>query len=226
MDTPQMLEVSRQLSAALKPADLDQTLSNITAAAVEVLPEVKYASITVKHADDRLETFAATDPVILDIDAFQYSLREGPCYEAATDTVHLTAPNLDRDTRFPNYAPHAVSLGVHAQAGIRLFETEQSNGALNLYSDTPGSFEDFDALSELFAHQAAVALAYAREVGHLQTAVKSRQMIGQAVGIVMERFQLDEAHAFAFLARISSHRNIKLRLVAQAFIDEGKNAPA
>jgi GAF domain-containing protein len=219
-----MLEISRRLSAALTPADLDLTLANITDAAVEVLPEVKYASITVLHGDGRLETFAATDDLILDIDATQYELREGPCYEAAVDTAHLMAPYLADDARFPRYAPVAVSSGIQAQAGIRLFDAPRSQGALNLYAETPGSFQAFDAISELFAHQSAVALAYARHVENLQQAIESRQRIGQAVGVVMERFHLDDARAFAFLARLSSHQNVKVRVIADRMLAETSEA--
>lgn len=221
-----MLGISRRLSAALRPADLDQTLANITAAAVEVLPEVTYSSITVKHADGRLETFAPTHEVLRDIDAAQYELQEGPCYEAAVDTVHITAPFLSDDPRFPRYAPIATSVGIRAQAGIRLFDAPKSNGALNLYAEEPGAFQDFEALSDLFAHQSAMAIAHARHIGNLESAVQSRQLIGQAVGIVMERFQLDDARAFAFLARLSSHENIKLRNVAQRLIDESNRSRA
>jgi hypothetical protein len=222
MDTDQMLEVSRRLSAALTPADLDRTLANITAAAVAVLPEVTSSSITVKHADGRLETFAPTDELLRDVDAAQYELQEGPCYEAAVDAVHITAPRLADDPRFPRYAPVAASFGIRAQAGIRLFDAPESNGALNLYAEEPGAFQDLDAVGELFAHQSAVALAYARQVGHLENAIQTRQLIGQAVGVVMERYRMDDARAFAFLARLSSHENIKMRDVARRLLDESK----
>lgn len=220
MDPRQLLETSQRLSAALTPAALDETLANITAAAVEVLPDVQYASITVRHGDGRLETFAPTDQMLRDLDAAQYELQQGPCYESATDSVHVTAPRLAEDERFPRYAPVAVAEGIQAQAGIRLFDTSDSNGALNLYSEKVGTFEDFDDLGELFAHQSATALAYAREISDLKSAVKSRQLIGQAVGVVMERFKLDDARAFAFLARLSSHQNVKVRVIAQRLVDE------
>src|SRR4051794_10724587 len=117
VDASQILDISRRLSAALSPADLDVTLANITSAAVEVLPQVKYASITVKHADGRLETFAPTHDLIREIDAAQYELQEGPCYQAAVETSHLEAPRLAEDSRFPRYGPVAVSYGIQAQAG-------------------------------------------------------------------------------------------------------------
>lgn len=220
MDAHQFLEVSRRLSAALTPTDLDRTLAAVTEAAVEVLPEVQYASITVRHDDGRLETCAPTDDMLLGLDAAQYELQEGPCYEAASDSVHITSPHLAEDTRFPRYAPIAVAAGVQAQAGIRLFDAHTSNGALNLYSEKPGAFEDLGAIGELFRHQSAMALAYAREISDLQNAVKSRQLIGQAVGVVMERYHFDDARAFAFLARLSSHQNVKLRLVAQRLVED------
>jgi hypothetical protein len=215
-----IVDASRRLAAALVPGDLDRTLERITAAAVDVLPEVEHASITVKHADGRLETVAPTGEVILELDAAQYELREGPCYEAAVETIHVTAPDLSQDVRFPRYARVALAAGVRAQAGIRLFEAPSSDGALNLYSSETGSFSDLGALGELFAHQSAVALSYARQVSQLQEALQTRQLIGQAVGVTMERFTLDEARAFSFLMRISQDTNVKLRAVAERLLAE------
>jgi hypothetical protein len=218
MTDDRFLEASRALAASLRPGDLDATLANITAAAVEVLPDVQASSITIKHADGRLETVAPTHDYLLDLDAAQYDLQEGPCYEAAVDTVHVTSPDLGSDARFPRYAPVALRAGILAQAGIRLFDAPASNGALNLYSDTVGAFADLGVLSQLFLHHSAVALDYARQIDQLQEAVTSRQLIGQAVGMVMERYGVDEARAFGFLTRLSSHENLKLRVVAQRFI--------
>lgn len=213
-----MLETARRLSAALSPGDLDHTLSQITAAAVEVLPDVRYASLTVQHADGSIETVAPTDDLLCDLDAAQYELREGPCYEAAVETVHVISPNLAADERFPRYSEVALAAGVRAQAGVRLFENPKSQGALNLYSLNVGAFEDLGSLSDLFAHQAAMAIRYAHEIANLQEAVRTRKTIGQAIGIVMERYGLTDERAFAFLTRLSQHRNVKLRLVAQEII--------
>jgi hypothetical protein len=220
MDDYGLIEQVRRLTASLAPGDLETTLRRITGAAVEVLPDVTAASITVKHGDGALETYAATEDFLLDVDAAQYELQEGPCYESATDTVHVTAPHLAADERFPRYAPVAVAQGIRAQAGIRLFDAPKSNGALNLYSDREGAFEDLGVLEQLFAHQSAMALDYARQIDQLQEAVRSRQMIGQAVGMVMERYDLKDANAFAVLTRLSMERNVKLRVVAQEILAE------
>jgi hypothetical protein len=218
MSEDRVVKASRRLAAALRPGDLDQTLANITAAAVEVLPDVRWSSLTIKHADGRLETVAPTHDILCEVDAAQYELQEGPCYEAAVDTVHVVASHLAADDRFPRYAPVALRAGIRAQAGIRLFDAPDSNGALNLYSDKVGAFEDLGVLSELFAHHSAVALEYARKIDQLEEAVISRQLIGQAVGIVMERYQVDDARAFGFLTRLSNQENLKLRLVAERVI--------
>jgi hypothetical protein len=218
MDREELVEAARRLSKSLTPGDLDHTLGRITAAAVEVLPQVDYSSITIKHADGRLETAAPTADQLWDLDQAQYKLREGPCYEAAVDTAHIISPNLASDQRFPRYAAVAVAAGIHAQAGISLFDAPKSSGALNLYSQKAGAFEDLSSLSLLFAHQSAMAIEYAQEVHNLQEAVRTRGIIGEAVGILMERYKLTDQRAFAFLTRLSQDSNIKLRVIAQKII--------
>ena len=213
-----MLTVAQRLMETLTPGDLDHTLSRITAAAVESLPDTDYASITILHADGRLETVAPTDELLRGVDAAQYDLREGPCYEAAEDSVHVVSPDLARDERFPRYAVSAVAAGLRAQAGIRLFDAPKSRGALNLYAEKVGAFSDLGALGELFQHQAAMAIDYAREIQNLREAVRTRAMIGTAVGIVMERYHLTDERAFAFLTRLSQDGNVKLREIARRLI--------
>lgn len=219
-DHERILDAVRRLSESLKPGDLDATLQQITDAAVAVLPDVEHASITVWYDDGRLETSVPTDPMLLEVDRQQYELQEGPCYEAATETVHVISPNLAADERFPRYAPAALAQGIKAQAGLRLFETPKSQGALNLYSTRVGAFEDIETVAALFAHQAATAIAYAHEITNLQEALRTRKTIGQALGVLMERYQLTDERAFAFLTRVSQARNVKLRLVAEEMVAE------
>lgn len=114
----------------------------------------------------------------------------------------------------------AVSTGVRAQAAFRLFDHNDKQGALNLYSTTRGAFENVEDAAVLFRSQAAVAISYAHEITNLNEALETRTTIGQAVGIVMERYQLNEERAFAFLTRLSQHRNVKLRRVAEEMVAE------
>ena len=219
-DEPSLLKIAHGLAESLGPGDLDETLSRITAAAVELIPDVSYASITVRHSDGRLETVDATDASLTALDEQQYTLREGPCYEAATDQAQVVSPELANDSRYPSYGPVAVEAGIHAQAAFRLFERSGTEGALNLYAVKPGAFADLDDVASLFQSQAGLALAYAHEVSNLEEALQTRTTIGKAMGIVMERYQLNDERAFAFLTRLSQHRNIKLRLVAEELVSE------
>lgn len=216
-----LLNHARRLAQTLTPGDLEATLSRITDAAVEIVPGVTMASITIRHGDGRLETFAPTDDVLLDLDAKQYELQQGPCYETATDEAYVVSSNLAADSRWPDYTRAALAVGVKAQAGVGLFDAQQFQGALNLYSHDVGAFEDIEPLSALFSHQAAVAISYAREISDLRQAISTRHAIGAAVGVVMERYQLSEERAFAFLARLSQDRNVKLREIAHEFISAG-----
>ncbi len=222
VDDAEVTAVAQRLAGMLGPGDLEDTLRGITAAAVEVLPDVDYASITVRHADGRLQTSAPTHDVLRIVDAAQYQLEEGPCYDTATDVVHVTSPWLATDDRYPRYRSVAVEAGIQAQAGIRLYDADQSSGALNLYSTQPGAFEDLGFLGALFTHQSAVALGYAREIEDLRQALRTRQLIGEAVGIAMERYELADDRAFAFLTRLADHTGVALEDAAAAIVTAGR----
>jgi AmiR/NasT family two-component response regulator len=112
-----------------------------------------------------------------------------------------------------------VQAGIRSQAAIRLFESSKTVGALNLYGRQVGALDHIETVSRLFSHHAAVALSYSIEVKTLGEAVQSRTRIGQAVGIVLERYKIPEAQAFALLARLAQSRNVKLRHIADQMID-------
>jgi GAF domain-containing protein len=218
-DGAEILFASQALLRRLTPADLDATLSNITRAAVEVLPSVHYASITMRHPDGTLDTYAPTDALLTDLDEQQYQLHEGPCYDATTADRYAVSGDLGSDERYPHYGPVAVRAGIRSQAGVRLFENKGTAGGLNLYSRHVGALDTAQTMSRLFSHHAAVALAYSLEVTTLREAVQSRTRIGQAIGIVMERYKLPEQQAFAFLTRTSQNRNLKIRHIADQIIE-------
>ncbi len=216
-----LLETAAKLAEAMTPADLDSTLEAITRTAVEVLPQVQHASITLNPSEGPIETKAPTHDVVVRLDAQQHALREGPCYYAATSQPVVVSGHLGNDERFPNYGPLAADEGLLSQAGLRLFTLRRSQGALNLYSREPEAFGDFDRLAALFTSQAAMAIRYAVEVADLRQAMETRTTIGKAVGIVMERYQLPDDRAFAFLVRLSQGRNVKLRQIAEEIVAAG-----
>ena len=218
MERHDLVEAAEELAAALSAVDLDRTLARVTSAAVEALPDVDYASITVRHADGTLETVTPTDPALCDLDARQYELEEGPCFEAATEVGYVSAPDLARDERYQQYAPTASAAGVAAQVGVRLYDAPTSKAALNLYSRTVGAFAEFESVAALFARQSATVIEYAREIQALHEAARTRDLVGRAVGIAMERYGLSDHRAFALLTRLSQHHDVALPVVAQAIV--------
>jgi GAF domain-containing protein len=133
----------------------------------------------------------------------------------------MVASELRHDQRWPHYVPRAVAQGVRSQMGLRLFIESHTLGGLNLYSTQADTIDpDLQHVAELFASHASSALGKARQVQDLETALQARKVIGQAIGMVMERYELNEDRAFQFLVRVSSHSNVKLRDIAQELVDQ------
>jgi len=201
---------------------LDETLAAIAETARISIPGIDHAGISIITPKGGIETRAATDAVVWEFDRIQYDLGEGPCVSAMRETPVVAVPHARHDQRWPVFMPRALKLGLRSQLAVRLFLDEEGTmGALNLYSTSQEEIDpDAEHVAELFASHAAIALHQAREVEHLNQALESRKVIGQALGIVMERYGLDENHAFAFLLRASSTSNIKLRdIAAQLVVD-------
>jgi GAF domain-containing protein len=213
----EVVSALRRSLQRLTPGDLDATLLSIARAAVEALPQVHYAGITLRRRDGTLVSCAMTDILLADLDEQQHRLQEGPCHDAVA-TASFVVSDVGLDERYPNYGPVAVAGGIRSQAAVRLFESKQTVGVLNLYSREAGALDGVAMVSRLFADQAAIALAYSIEITTLREAVQTRARIGQAVGLVMERYKLPERQAFAFLTRMSQTRNVKLRHIADQMI--------
>lgn len=210
--------------AAATPSDCPRpsrriALETLASSAADNIPGADFVSISVRSQDGPVRTVASTDPVAEQADMLQYELHQGPCYAAVTKERFVLVNDLATSTRFPDYGPKAVTLGIGAQAGIQLLNNEETAG-LNLYAQAAGAFDRSTVqLAELFATQAAALLGYAHQVEQLSVALHTRTDIGTAVGILMERYGIDRHQAFAFLARCSQNRNIKVRVLARQVID-------
>ncbi len=187
-------------------------------------------SVTLRH-DGGFTTPVETDPIASKADAFQYEYDEGPCVEATVeDGLGYTASSdLRRDTRWTRFGPAAADLGLHSVFATGMFprDARPRMGALNYYSRTPGGLDRADKDAALvFATHAAVALRGAQAVEaaelratQLAEAVRSRDVIGQAKGILMERRGLTADEAFDTLRRTSQDLNVKLRDLAQTLAE-------
>jgi GAF domain-containing protein len=202
------------------PGSLADTLDAIVRATQLSVPGFEHVGISVVHGDGKIETLAATGQLVWELDTLQYELEEGPCVHAMREQLVVVAENIRHDQRWPRYVPEAVKTGLRAQMAMQLYTHDETLGGLNLYSTASDSI-DPDALmaAEAFATHAALALGHARKESQLNDALNSRTIIGQATGIVMERYKISHERAFQFLVRASSTSNIKLRLVAQELVE-------
>lgn len=205
-------------------SDVQTTLEHIIITARDNVEQATGASITVRHADGTLETVAATDDDVRALDALQYELGEGPCYEAVTDGHVSVSSQLGADPRWPRFGPQAVQRGFRSQMGVRMSHRRGAVTAMNLYAETAGAFTAGDEMLAIFAHHAGVVLDRADQLESMGRALDSREEIGRAVGVVMERYQLSEGRAFEYLVRVSNHSNTKVRAVAAQLLAEIERA--
>jgi hypothetical protein len=209
----------------------DEILARIVEAAVETVPGAEGGGITVTEARSVSSTHVSGNQLHR-LDEIQAELGEGPCISAAdeppADGIIMAADLAGDDAaRWPNFSPRAVELGVRAILSVSLSVDSGRRSSLNLYSGTAGSFdEDAQLTAGLFGLQAAGLLFGADHIAGLDRALQSRDVIGQAKGILMERFDLTDDDAFRMLVSASQDSNIKLIEVARFLIAErGRRTP-
>lgn len=148
---------------------------------------------------------------------------QGPCLSTAREDRTFRTDDLRAETRWPLFAHAAADLGVGSMLSFQLFVQAESLGALNLYARRAHGFDTYDEdTGLLFASHAAVALAGAQHDNHGNLALQERDIIGQAKGILMERYKVDAIGAFAVLVRFSQNSNRKLRDVARSITETGE----
>ncbi|MFC5948678.1 ANTAR domain-containing protein [Pseudonocardia lutea] len=224
---PLALEFVALASALLEATTVADVLERVVRAAKAVVPGADLVSVTVRDPDDGFRTPVETDLLASRLDELQYRLDEGPCVAATRrrggGAVHEA--DLAAAEQFPRFGPAAVELGVRCVLAVGLFPDGDAPrmGALNLYSRRVGgiSAAERDVALVLAAH-ASTALAATRacaaadlETAQLRQALQSRDVIGQAKGILMERRGISAEEAFDILRRTSQSLNVKLAQVAE-----------
>jgi ANTAR domain/GAF domain len=170
-----------------------------------------------------IRTLAATDPVLFTLDQLQVELAEGPCIEARRSHEAAVSNDLTSDSRWPEWSGRAVDeSGLRSLMSFGLFSSGDSAGALILYSRSVDGFDHEDLLeAQVLAAHASVALATQLKERQLHQALETRTVIGQATGILIERFGLTPDQAFAVMRRVSQHHNIKLHALADHLVQTG-----
>ena len=201
---------------------LDETLTEVLASAVRSVPLLEHAGVFVGRAPHFLCT-VTSETGIYGVHSEQAILDEGPCFEAMTTGVTVVSDSLSGERRWPRWTASALAGGVHASVAVPLLWEGRTLGALGLYWDTPHRLDtDTLNLAETCGVTASAIVGWARSAQELQHALVTRQMIGQAVGMLMQRYALSSDAAFRFLRRNSQNANIKLRDVAQRFLETGE----
>jgi GAF domain-containing protein len=216
---------ARDLTAKRSIRDLDRTLDEIVAAAVATVAGADAGGISMTEGGE-ITSRNPTSGSVTKLDRLQGDLREGPCITAIDEppedgTVVVRDLAGADGARWPRFAPHAVDAGYRSIVSCELNAGGRTRAALNLYATQPDAF-DRDALltATLFAAQAAMLLYGSEQAQYLQRAVDSRDLIGQAKGILVERFGVDGDAAFAMLVRSSQDTNMKLVDVARWLVEE------
>lgn len=207
--------------------DVQSTIAGIVETAVHTVPGAVYAGISVFAGRKTMHTPVASADIVYRVDRAQIDVGEGPCLDVLYETHTVSLPDTSDEPRWPRFAALAAELGIGSMLSFRLYVTDQDLGALNVYSPHPAAFTvESERVGLLFAAHAAVAMASAQQVTQLEQAIDTRDLIGQAKGILMERHKLTADQAFALLVRASQHTNTKLAVIAGYLCHTGELPPS
>jgi hypothetical protein len=215
-------ELTRQVRmVSAIPADddvVDGALGLVVALARATVGGADGVSVSLRR-HGRLATVAASDATISEMDASQYATGEGPCVDASVEGRWFHVESLDTESRWPDFIPRAQALGINAILSSPLLASARPVGALNIYSRTVAAFAPEDQeLAAVFATEASTILTGAGvdvtddELAHrLQDALRGREVIAQAQGVLMEREGVDEDRGYTSLLRASLDAKTPLR---------------
>lgn len=204
-------------------ADVTATLQGIVDTAVDTVPGAAYAGISVVARRRLMDTPIVSAAVVAEVDRAQIDVEQGPCLDALYERHTVALPDTAGEPRWPRFAARAAELGIGSMLSFQLYVLRDDLGALNLYARTPRAFgADSERVGRLFAAHAGVAMATAQQVSQLKHAIDTRDLIGQAKGILMERYKLTADQAFALLVRASQHSNTKLTEIASYLCRSGE----
>lgn len=206
----------------------EDMLTHVAEFAVRAIPGAEGAGLTLFH-EHGPDTVVASSPFVREVDALQYGLGEGPCITAAAERRTVRSGSLATDPGWPRFGAEVDALGVHSALSLPLIiRRDRVLGSMNVYAHPLDAFDERAAeLGELFAVPAGIsvqngqALTKARRLAaQLQSALTSRAVIDQALGILMSRSGCTAGEAFEKLRVISQGENRKTSVVAQSIVDQ------
>ena len=221
VETLQSLDVLAR-ALAVKDAALQPTLDAIVEAAVKAVPAAFHAGLILVVRGE-MEPQATTGKPPHELDQLQKRVDSGPCIDAARDQQVYRIDDTGSESRWPEFCTAAVPFDVSSMLCIPLWIDERTLGTLSLYSDQRYGFGSQDEpIAALFATLSAIALTGAQRADQLRTAMRNRDVIGQAKGILMERHRVTAEGAFTLLTQASQTVNRKLYAVCQHLVETGE----
>jgi transcriptional regulator with GAF, ATPase, and Fis domain len=226
-DMNQML-ASAVLQMAREPS-VPTTVDRVVHLVTETIDSCDAAALKVfEHGVPSV--LAATDPALRCVLERHVHLGSAPLFDVYRDCDPISIPDLRLETRWPAYANDlSQNLGMHTVYALPLACGDKPSGVLGLYARAVDAFDEDDkAVADIVGAHAAAALADAVGQAQMRAALDSRTVIGQATGVLMERFDLPPDAAFGVLRRLSQAQNLKLRDIATQVVETGRipGAPA
>lgn len=207
--------------------ELTDVLTRVAEFAVSAIPGADGAGLTLLEAGHH-DTIVASAAFVVEVDAIQYGVEQGPCITAAAEARTVRSGSLETEEQWPRFGPRVGELGVHSALSLPLMAGGAVLGAMNVYAHAPDAFTDHAAsIGELFAVPAAIAVQNAqvldqtqRLATQLQAALTNRATIDRAIGLVMGRVGCGPDEAFERLRHISQTENRKVHLVADRIVSD------
>ena len=206
-------------------ADSDTVIAELVEHAAVEIPGARYAGVTVTRNAKHIDTPAATHKWPILLDEIQQLHREGPCLTAAWEEKTIHVADLETDDRFPLYRRDVLEqTPVRAIMAFQLFIADETMGALNVYAEHPHAFDQTSRdIGRIFAAHSSVAWNAARRDEQFKRALSSRDAIGQAKGMIMERYGVDAVRAFELLRKLSQDSNVPLVQVATELVAKAQS---
>ena len=225
--------LARMGAVLLSSETIDTTVELVTSLAVATLPGTTGAGVSLVDAWGK-RSVAASHAMVERADRLQYELDDGPCLTAARDRVTVRIDDVTTEQRWRRWTAVAGEVGVRSMLSVPLVAAGTGIGAIKVYSNEPSAYDArAEQVLELFARQAAILLANAQTLAdarqlnvQLTDALKSRDIIGQAKGILLAQGAVDDEAAFAMLVSASQRANTKLHAVAQQLVESVKDQNA
>jgi len=213
-------DLARRLAEAARglqeQSEGQDVLDRVVSLAVAMVPGADEATITMVRVRRRVYSAAATGDLARGFDALQDETGEGPCMDALWNQETVRVNDLASDPRWPVLGPRAGEQGIGSMLCLQLFAHQDTLGALDLVAYEKSAFTDeSEHIGLLLASHAAIAVAGAQKLEHATIALVNRDIIGQAKGVLMERFKITADQAFEILAKVSQDTNRKVYAVAE-----------